>query len=111
MKDIDDFDVVDGQFRIQCGQNGKFPVPADISWPVCTVENCTKLHEEEGYFSETPVPMAVGKKAVYKCNGHPDKVTDVGDSWTLTCGENGKFTPPETWPTCRCVSYISKSTW
>ena len=55
----------------------------------------------EGYTSDTILPVAVGKTASYKCDGYPDKVTDTGAEWPITCGEKGVFVPPEEWPECR----------
>ncbi len=36
-------DVIDGKFRVQCGQGGAWPNTAAISWPQCTVEKCVTI--------------------------------------------------------------------
>ena len=94
----DNDDFVEGQFRVQCGQNGKYLVP--IEWPTCIVENCTSLLTQEGYYSETVVPVAVDDVAIYKCDGYPDKVFDDSAELPIKCGPDGQFITPS-WPACR----------
>ena len=92
-------DFVDGQFRVQCGQNGKYP--ALPTWPTCIVENCTTLVTQEGYYSETVVPVTVGDNALYKCDGYPNNVFDDSAELPIKCGPDGQFITPSSWPACR----------
>ena len=59
------------------------------------------LVTQEGYYSETVVPVAVEENAVYKCDGYPDKVFDDSAELPIKCGPDGQFIIPTSWPACR----------
>lgn len=55
-------DIIGGQFRVQCLEYGDWP--ANISWPECTVENCTALLNKTGFASNTAMPVP-GKQVFF----------------------------------------------
>ena len=65
------------------------------------MENCTNLVTQEGYYSETVVPVSVGNDALYKCDGYPNNVFDDSAELPIKCGPDGQFITPSSWPVCR----------
>ena len=84
--------------RLQCLLGGVFT--DSPNWPTCKVENCTQLLVKEGYKNASAVPVAIGQKVKYACEGE-NRVTDLGWTFELTCGENGFLQEPTEWPECR----------
>ncbi len=91
--------VVDGKFRLKCGNGGQFP--ASPAWPDCQPSACDAPPEQAGFTLVSTAPVLVGGKAKYECEA-AGEVTDGGRQFEVECQDDGTFETP-TWPTCRAA--------
>ncbi len=105
----DNSDVVDGKFRLQCGEGAIWPATVD-NWPTCQVAFCANLPtlSAKGYQLLTTGQVAVGAKATYQCS--QNFVTDSGPTIELQCLDTGDLDYEDaTLPTCRARNACSTS--
>jgi hypothetical protein len=90
--------VVDGAFKVQCGQHGEWPNTANVDWPTCQVDFCTDIVPLSAFQAVTTSQVPVNGKAVYKCTAN--YVTPTGPFLEVDCLADGTLDVPSTLPTC-----------
>ncbi len=92
----------DGKYHLVCEAGGTF----DSSWPSCLAvcnENNLMVPNWSGLEPVDAEPYVLeGSSGYYKCTDQtmlPDSGTD--NYFAVTCGSNGKFETPASWPKCR----------